>query len=89
MNGERNPLTILSFPRDSTREHPTQKPVALLEYLIRTYSNEGDLVLDSCMGVGSTCVAAVRANRHYIGFETDERYFNIACRRLDEIEQEG
>lgn len=82
-------MTILSFPRDSTREHPTQKPVALLEYLIRTYSNEGDLVLDSCMGVGSTCVAAVRANRHYIGFETDEQYFNIACRRLDEVEQEG
>lgn len=69
------------------RLHPTQKPVALLEYLIKTYTNEGDVVLDNCMGSGSTCVAAVNTNRHYIGFELDEKYFDIACKRLDEAEE--
>ena len=64
--------------------HPTQKPVALCEYLIKTYTNEGDVVLDNCMGSGSTCVAAVNTGRHYIGFELDEKYFDIACQRLDE-----
>ena len=83
VNGERNPLSILSFPRDGDRVHPTQKPVALLEYLIKTYTNEGDLVLDSCMGSGSTCVAAVNTNRHYIGFELNKDYFDVACERLD------
>lgn len=87
-DGARNPLTILSFGRDSSRLHPTQKPVALLEYLIKTYTNEGDVVLDFTMGSGSTCVAAVNTNRHYIGFELDEKYFDIACRRLDEVENE-
>lgn len=66
--------------------HPTQKPVALCEYLIKTYSNEGDIVLDNCFGSGSTLVAAVNTNRHYIGFELDEQYFDIACKRLDEAE---
>ena len=87
VDGARNPLTILSFARDSDRSHPTQKPVALLEYLIQTYTNEGDVVLDNCMGSGSTCVAAVNTNRHYIGFELDEKYFQIACDRLDEVEK--
>lgn len=86
VDGARNPLTILSFPRDSNRFHPTQKPVALLEYLIRTYTNEGETVLDSCMGSGSTCVACVNTNRHYIGFELEPKYFEIACQRLDEVE---
>ena len=86
-DGRRNPLSILSFPKDSDlRVHPTQKPVPLLEYLIKTYTDEGAVILDNCMGSGSTCVAAVKTNRHYIGFETDERYFKIACKRLDEIE---
>lgn len=85
-DGARNPLTILSFARDSERLHPTQKPLALLEYLIKTYTNEGDVVLDSCIGSGSTCVAAIKTKRHYIGFELDENYFDIACQRLDEIE---
>ena len=67
--------------------HPTQKPVALLEYLIKTYTNPGEIVLDNCMGSGSTCVAAVNAGRHYIGFELDEKYFQIACQRLDEAEK--
>lgn len=87
-DGARNPLTILSFSRDGNRVHPTQKPIDLLEYLIKTYTNEGDVVLDNCMGSGSTCVAAVNTNRHYIGFELDEQYFDIACQRLDEVEGE-
>ena len=68
--------------------HPTQKPVALLEYLIKTYSNEGDLVLDNCMGSGSTCVACINTNRNFIGIEMDENYFNIACDRIEEAIRE-
>ena len=64
------------------RLHPTQKPVELLEYLIKTYSNEGETVLDNCMGSGSTGVAAVNTNRNFIGIELDEKYFNIAESRL-------
>ena len=84
VNGERNPLTILSFPRDGKRYHPTQKPVALLEWLIKTYSNPGDIILDNCMGVGSTCVAAKNTGRHYIGYEIDKTYFDIAVERIKE-----
>jgi site-specific DNA-methyltransferase (adenine-specific) len=69
--------------------HPTQKPVPLLEYLIKTYTNENDVVLDNCFGSGSTLVAAVLSNRRYIGFELDEQYFDIACQRLDEVEGGG
>lgn len=86
-DGERNPLSILSFARDGKRLHPTQKPVDLLKWLIRTYTNPGAVVLDNCMGVGSTCVAAVETDRHYIGFETDEHYFELACNRLDAAEE--
>lgn len=63
--------------------HPTQKPVALLEYLIKTYSNEGDIVLDNCMGSGSTGVACVNTGRNFIGIELDENYFNIAQERIN------
>ena len=77
---------VLEFKKDYQGYHPTQKPVALLEYLIKTYTNEGDIVLDNCFGSGSTLVAAVNTNRHYIGFELDEKYFDIACKRLDEVE---
>ena len=85
---ERYPLSIQVFSTDTQNSslHPTQKPVALLEYLIKTYTNENDIVLDNCMGSGSTCVAAVNTNRHYIGFELDTNYFDIACKRLDEVE---
>ena len=88
-DGKRNPLTILSFPKDTKKLHPTQKPVALLEYLIKTFSNEGGIVLDNCFGSGSTLIAAVNTGRRYIGFEIDPCYFDIACRRLDEIERGG
>lgn len=76
---------LVEFPKDGSL-HPTQKPVALLEYLIRTYTNPGETILDNCMGSGSTCVAAVNTGRHYIGFELDPGYFDIACKRLDEAE---
>lgn len=64
--------------------HPTQKPIGLIEYLIKVYSNEGDLILDNCMGSGSTGVAAVNTNRKFIGIELDENYFNIAKQRIEE-----
>ena len=64
--------------------HPTQKPVPLLEYLIKTYTNEGETVLDNCMGSGSTGVACINTNRNFIGYELDEKYFEIAQRRINE-----
>ena len=78
------PTTLIVF--DKIRKgslHPTQKPVPLLEYLIKTYTNEGELVLDNCMGSGSTGVACLHTNRNFIGFELDEKYFNIAKERLE------
>ena len=64
------------------RIHPTQKPVALIEYLIKTYTNEGDIVLDNCMGSGTTGVACINLNRNFIGIELDEKYFEIAKQRI-------
>jgi len=81
-DGRRNPLTILRFSRDTEKLHPTQKPVALLEYLIRTYTDEGDTVLDNCFGSGSTLIAALNCNRVCIGFEKDESYFSVTADRL-------
>lgn len=72
---------MIKFNRDKGL-HPTQKPVALLEYLIKTYTNEGDTVLDNCMGSGSTGVACLNTNREFIGMELDEKYFQVACDRL-------
>lgn len=85
--GDRYPIDLIKFTRDKNKVHPTQKPIALLEYLIRTYTNKGDVVLDNCVGSGSTCVAAVNTNRHYIGFEIERDYFDVACKRLDEAEK--
>ena len=83
-DGKRNPLSILSFPRDGKRLHPTQKPIALCEWLIKTYTNENDVVLDNCMGSGSTGVACINTGRNFIGYELDEKYFEIAEKRLNE-----
>ena len=85
----KHPRSIWRFPKPhpSTTKHPTEKPVALLECLIKTYTNEGDIVLDNCMGSGSTCVAAVKTNRHYIGFEIEDKYFEIADNRIKEAEK--
>lgn len=85
-DGKRNPLSILSFPKDSKKLHPTQKPVPLLEWLIKTYTNEYDTVLDNCMGVGSTGVACINTNRNFIGYELNEHYFQIAKERLKQHE---
>ncbi len=77
------PRSVLHFAGRGKRLHPTQKPVELLEYLVRTYTDPGDLVLDNCMGSGSTAVAAMRAGRRFVGFETDATYFAVACRRIE------
>jgi len=82
-NGDRFPLSILRFSKESGL-HPTQKPVALFEYLIRTYTNEGDLVLDNCAGSGTTGVACKNLNRNFIGIELDPEYFKIAEKRINE-----
>lgn len=83
---EKYPSSILEFScRDKARGlHPTQKPVALMEYLIKTYTYEGDTVLDNCMGSGTTGVACANTNRKFIGMELDSDYFRIARRRISE-----
>ena len=81
-DGKRYPTSILRFSKDKEKHHPTQKPVALLEYLVKTYTNEGDTVFDNCMGSGSTGVACVNTNRNFIGIEIDEEYFQIAKNRI-------
>lgn len=78
------PCSILEFASEGKNIHPTQKPVPLFEYLIRTYTNEGELVLDNCMGSGTTAVAAINTKRNYIGFELDKGYFDIANKRIEE-----
>jgi len=82
--GLRYPLQIVQFKRDilSSNLHPTQKPVALMEYLVKTYTNEGDTVLDFTMGSGTTGVACQNLNRNFIGIELDKKYFTIAQSRL-------
>lgn len=83
--GERYPLAIQKFSLDTVKLHPTQKPVALLEYLIKTYTLEGETVLDNCMGSGSTGVACINTNRNFIGIELDENYYSIAKKRIESI----
>ena len=83
--GLRHPKTIQKFTRDKSGLHPTQKPVAMCEYFIKTYTSEGATVLDNCMGSGSTGVACVNSNRNFIGIELDERYFNIAKERIESL----
>jgi site-specific DNA-methyltransferase (adenine-specific) len=80
------PRMVLSFRKDTCKDnlHPTQKPVALCEYLIKTYTDEGMTVLDNCMGSGSTGVACINTNRNFIGIELDDKYFQIADNRLRE-----
>ena len=81
-DGKRYPKNLIKFNRDKDKLHPTQKPIALCEYLIRTYSNEGDVVLDNCMGSGTIGVAAMNTNRDFIGMELDKDYFKIAEERI-------
>lgn len=80
------PSDIIEFnvvPNRNGKMHPTQKPVELIEYLIKTYSNEGDVILDNCMGSGTTAIAAMNTNRNFIGFEIDKSYYDIACNRIN------
>lgn len=90
-DGTRYPVDVMHFPacNNSAEKpiHPTQKPVTLLEYLIRTYTNEGETVLDNCMGSGSTGVAAVNTGRSFIGMELDPGYFETACKRIAEAKE--
>lgn len=81
---ERYPLNTIHVARDRDRVHPTQKPVALMEYLIRTYTNEGDVVLDNTMGSGTTGVACANTGRKFIGIEMDKGYYEIAEKRIAE-----
>ena len=82
------PCNILRIQREKNIVHPTQKPIELLRYLIRTYTNRGGIVLDNCMGSGSTGVAAVIEDREFIGIELDEKYFNIAKERIEQAQKE-
>lgn len=84
------PKSIMEFSNANQKGkvHPTQKPVALLEYLIKTYTNEGEVVLDNCMGSGSTGVACVNTGRNFIGIELDENYFNIAKNRIEQAQND-
>ena len=88
---EKYPSSILTFPKGHGKEdwvHPTQKSTNLLQYLIRTYSNEGDLVLDNFAGSASTCIAAIRENRNFIGMELDDHFFEVANERIkNELQQ--
>ena len=82
LDGSRHPKTIQKFNRDRGGLHPTQKPVSLFEYLIKTYTNDGETVLDNCIGSGSTAIACINTNRNYIGFELDKHYCDIAKERI-------
>lgn len=83
MTDKKYPTSIIDVPKEHPQTyHPTQKPVALLEYLIKTFTNEGDMVLDNCMGSGSTGIACMNTNRNFIGIELDNKYFSVAEDRL-------
>lgn len=84
-DGKKYKSNVLRYKKDYDGFHPTQKPVALLADLIKTYSNEGETVLDNCMGSGSTGVACINTNRNFIGIELDEGYFKIAQDRINQV----
>ena len=88
---ERYPRSVLQFPSDRYKSnlHPTQKPQSLLEYIVKTYTNENDVVLDFCMGSGTAGAAAIKLNRRFIGFEKELKYFDIATARIEAIEPEN
>ena len=86
----KNPKSILYYDTGKRQQllHPTQKPILLCEWLIKTYSNEGDIILDNCMGSGTTGAGCRNLNRKFIGIELDENYFNIAKKRIEDAEEE-
>ena len=79
----------VSNSNHTNRLHPTQKPVALFEYLIKTYTNPGELVLDNCIGSGTTAIACMNTQRNFIGFEMDKGYYDIACNRIEKLKESG
>ena len=81
---EKNPISIITFKKDKKREHTSQKPLELLEYLVKTYTNEGDMVLDNAMGSGTTNLACIKLNRKSIGIEKEKQYYDVAVRRASE-----
>ena len=81
--GQNSLSNVLKFRKDTNTFHPTQKPVALLRRLVYTYTNEGDTVLDMCMGSGTTAIACIRERRHFIGFETDKEFYEKAIKRIE------
>ena len=82
-DGKRFPKSVLKFSSDKEKLHPTQKPVALFEYLIKTFTNEGDLVLDNCIGSGTTALACINTKREFIGMEMSEEYCKMANDRIN------
>lgn len=88
---DRYPRSVIAFPSDKQQAalHPTQKPLALCEYLVSTYTNPGDTVLDNCMGSGTTGVASVNLGRRFVGIELDESYFEIACKRIENAHRQS
>ena len=87
---EKYPTSILSFPTEpkARRLHPTQKPIELLRWLVRSYSNEGDTILDNCMGSGTTAIACIKEHRHFIGFELNKEYYDKALQRINRERQQ-
>jgi site-specific DNA-methyltransferase (adenine-specific) len=88
MTDEKHPTNVLPFDKEVSPQHPTQKPVNLIGYLIKTYTNEGETVLDNCMGSGTTAIAAIRTKRNFIGFELNKEYFDIANKRIKAEQQQ-
>ena len=86
---EKYPTTIVSFPKThpSKSNHPTEKPISLLEFLIKTYTNKGDIVLDNAMGCGNTIIACINTERHYIGFEIESKYYELAKERTEKAKK--
>ena len=88
-NGDKYyPRDIIQFSHDKDKFHPTQKPVSLLKYLVLTYSNKGDTILDNCMGSGTTALACIDTGRNFIGFEKEKKYFDIAMKRIAQMRQQ-
>lgn len=90
-SNEKFPISIIDVEKEHVTGkffHPTQKPVNLIGYLIKTYTNEGETVLDNCMGSGTTAIAAIRTKRNFIGFELQKEYFDIAMKRIKEEQQQ-
>lgn len=87
-DGYRNPKSVLKINKEiNSNKHPTQKPIALIEYLIKTYTNKNEIVLDFTIGSGTTAVACVNLNRNFIGIELDENYHKIACERVEKVKE--